>query len=343
MTRRNPVAAVLLACLALAGCAGPTASLTIGGKAVALAVAFGAPPATVIRRTALPPAGVSSLPLIPVANGVGVLPVASISGPQTVVSTSAASSSAGASVGTGVRPPAAGRFACPALPVHASSREAAPSTAVGLPPAGSYRIVFSGEATQGRTSKRFSGIGVQRVSQGSTTSTGATSFEVTQTLLGAVSSYYYVVDPPTQSSSQSVSDGLIALSKVTGSGGLGYQASFAPDVPLELLTQPAFDGETWTGADSDVSSGTVAQVSGTVQAEKLVNACGAGIDTWQGDDTVTMTSPNENVTTNLQIFFATQYGGLPVAEVETYRGTAGGLPVSGTLRWVYAEDPGAGH
>lgn len=335
MNRHRTAAVVTASLVCLAGCAGPTATVTFGGKSVPLAVAFGAPPPTVLRM-ALPPGGVGGFPLVPVADGVGVLPVASVNGPDSVIS-----SYPGATADAGFGPPQAAALACPGLPAHSSSREAAPSIATGLPPVGKFPILFSGEYTQAGKTSYFSGRGSQQVGSESTSQAGSTSFQVTAVMLGSATTYSYLVDPPTQSVEQSVNDGMIALSSVTGAGGLGYQASFKPSAPLELLTQPAFDAETWSGADTDASSGTAAQVSGVVQGEKLANACGAGIDTWEANDTIKTTSPNEAITTTLQIYFATQYGGLPVLEVESYSGTAGSTQVSGSLTWVYLEDPGA--
>lgn len=110
---------------------------------------------------------------------------------------------------------------------------------------------------------------------------------------------------------------------------------------MQVFAQPAVPGQTWSSVASDARSGTVAKVDGAIVTETAANACGVGIDSWLTKSTVSISSPDESITSVVQTYVATQYGGLPVEQVQSYTGTAGGVAVRGSITWFFATDPGA--
>lgn len=370
--RRRPLA-LPAALVALAGCSGPTIGVTFSAKSIPIDVAFGKPSAQVLFQQVT--AARSQPALVPVpAAGLGVIPVQPSSvAPETVSpgtgplqfqpvpagaggstpstttppanpSATTTTTTTGPSQSTTTVPPPA---TCPPPPPNASSRQEAGEEVTGIPPVGSYPVEYVASFNSGNTQQHQSGTATFTVGQVQQGSGGASSFSVTTNLLGESGTFQYSVQPPGFSQvtpvGQASSGGFIALSNATGSGGYGYQASFHPSSGLELLPLPAAVGSSWQGEAADTSTGTVASVNGVVQAETLVGVCGGVVDTRESNATITTNTPNESITTTVQTYFATQYGGLPVEEVESYSGTAGGSQVSGSLTWVYDYDPGAPH
>jgi hypothetical protein len=160
-------------------------------------------------------------------------------------------------------------------------------------------------------------------------------------MLGADTTFTWTTVPTTYNAVGASAGGQIALQAAAGSAGLGYEASFHPASPLEVFPQPAFRGATFSSAGTDAGSGAVARHDGTVEDHVLVNACGTVFDTWSVTSTLVTQSANQDITTVLTTSFATAQGGLPIAQTETYSGTAGGKSVSGSFRWTFSEGPKA--
>lgn len=361
--RRHPLA-LPAALVVLAGCSGPKIGVTFSAKSIPIDVAFGKPSAQVLFQQVaaakaqpalvpVPTAGLGVIPVQPssvapeaVSPGTGPLqfqPVPNGAAPTTTPppNPTTSTTTAPSQSTTTVPPPAT----CPPPPPNASSRQQAGEQVSGTPPTGSYPVEYVASFNSGNTQQHQSGTATFTVGQVQKGSGGAMNFTVTTNLLGESGTFQYGVQPASFSQvtpiGQASSGGFIALMNATGSGGYGYQASFHPSSGLELLPLPATVGSSWQGEAADTSTGTVASVNGVVQAETVVGVCGGVVDTRESNATITTSTPNENVTTTVQTYFATQYGGLPVEEVESYSGTAGGNQVSGSLTWVYDYDPGA--
>ena len=319
MTRhpRLLTAAALLA----AGCAGPQAHVTFGGKNEPLDVAFGRP--AIVKASA---------PLAPVPSGLGVLPVTQpgaghtrviiryVNGPSSRVHL----------------PPPPPPPACPPTSPFSVPAAVAGDSVGGTVPNGTFPYRFSGRAIEGKTARDFSGIAPHVVS-GAAIGNGSYKFSVGVTMLGATTTYSYLVVPGV-SAVESV-PGAIELAQVSGKGGFGYDASFHPDKPLQVFVQPAYTGEAWKDAETDATSGSVATIDGTIVGKDRVAACGTALDAWETTAVMTVTSPNETIRTTVSTWWATQFGGLPIQETQSYTGKAGGQPVKGTITSFIAVDP----
>lgn len=310
--------------LTAVGCAAPHANVSLSGEAVPINVAFGKPTAILRSR---------QVTLVPVP-GLGVLPVATVSSPSQPVVVQPEQHQPSVSLPP---PPSI----CPALTPSTTPASAAGPDVQGVPPTKTVAIRFSGQITSGGKGMHVFGFGRQSVSNTYTLPSGQSRFDVTLTILGESTTFSYVVQPSDNSVPPAAgSTGEVALRSVTGSGGLGYEAKFQPSVPLEVLPLPAEEGVTWSAKDADASSETTATLSGTVGHDVRVNACGTALDTWKVSDQLVTQSTGENIQTSLTTFFATQFGGLPVGQSETYKGTAGGTSVSGTFSWYVDANPG---
>lgn len=315
---------VLVLGLLAAGCAGPQAHVAITGKSLALDVAFGKPSSDVIKEP--------NPPLAPVPGGIGVLPtrdggetrvvvrVVTDRPPRAVDLPPAPTAGCGGVHGTGI-------------PVAVAS-----DSVVGKAPNGAFPYRFSGRTVEGRTVRDVSGIATHTVTSAAVGG-GVYRYDVAVKMLGATTSYRYLVTPPF-SAVQSVQGG-IQLAQVTGDGGYGYTASFRPDKPIQVFTQPAFRGATWHDAATDATSGTAATIDGTVEGKETVDACGVTLDAWRTTTVLTIKSANEDIKATVSTWWATQFGGLAIAERQTYSGTAGSKTVRGTLTSVINVDPGA--
>jgi hypothetical protein len=316
---------VLLACALVGACSGPQAAVTIGGKAVPVEVAFGLP-----ERGVMQP----SVPtvLVPVPGGIGVVPV-----PVTALPPSTPVPA------TDVRPPAPlpAAASCPEPAAGVFPRQSATPVVVGVTGLGSYRVRYTARVVEDGKARVFSGLARHTVTAATALPGGATTFDITVTMLGADTSYTWTTLPGTYNAVGASSGGQIALRAAHGAGGLGYEASFQPANPVEVMALPAYRGATFTSGGTDAGTGTVARLDGNVVDHRVVNACGVPVDTWEAKTTLVTTSPNQNLTTVLSTAFATAHGGLPVAQTESYSGTAGGKAVSGSLTWTFSDAPKA--
>jgi hypothetical protein len=307
--------------LAAAGCAGPQAHVGMIGKQEPLAVAFGKPLAAVVSGNPT---------LSPVPAGIGVLPVASGAGGTSVVYVDV----------PGPAPVVPPPPACPQAGPTAVPRDVAQNTIDSGVPSGSFAYRFSGVAVQGAKARTFAGTSKHVVS-GAPVGNGIYRFTVVVPMLGATTTYTYTVLPAVSTAADV--HGGIELNSVTGNGGFGYDASFQPDKPLQLFSQPAYDGNSWTDAATDARTATVATLSGAIDGTDRVDACGIPLDAWKTTSTLSLKSPDEQITSTVQTWWATQFGGLPIREEQSYSGTAGGVPVSGSVTSVISVDPTAGH
>jgi hypothetical protein len=309
------------------GCAGPQSHVAIDGKQVGLDVAFGKPSAAVLK---------GSPPLSPVPSGVGVLPVHDQSGNGTTIFTD--------QPGKVVVPPLPN--SCPRANPFSSPTLTADNIVSSSAPHGVFRYGFSGFAVTGSSAKSFAGQSSHTVTSSTLASpqpqegiSGSYRFDVTVPMLGATTTYTYAVAPGPGTAANV--QGGIELVQVTGHGGYGYTASFHPDKPVQLFSQPANSGTTWTDTESDIQSGTVATVSGVIDGHGRVDACGTRLDAWKSTVTLKLTSANENITATVQTWWGTQFGGLPLQEVQSYSGTTGNgsVAVKGELTSTIAVDP----
>jgi hypothetical protein len=304
-----PVAALLLT-----ACAGPRAHVDILGKQEPLDVAFGKPAASIVK---------GNPPLVPVPSGLGVLPVSTTPG-VTYVDV------------PGQIPPPPPLPDCPtANPLSAPAQVAGDSVPSQVPD-GTFPYRYSGVTVDGTAGQKFSGIS-KHVVTGSTVGNGVYKYSIDVTMLGATTTWSYLTapGPGTVANIQ----GAIELTSVSGNGGFGYNASFKPDKPLRVFAQPAFAGSTWQDVESDAQSGTVATISGTIDGKDRVDACGTKLDAWKSTVTLDITSPNESMKTTVSTWWATQFGGLPIQEVQSYSGTTGGHQVKGEVSSFIAVDP----
>ena len=317
MTRRSRLVASLAAASAvvvLTGCAGPEAHVTLIGKSQPLDVAFGKPTAAVLK---------GNPPLSPVPAGLGVLPVTSPGGtPYVDVA------------GKVPMPPPVP--ACPTANPLSAPAEVAENEITTTAPQGTYPYRFSGVAVEGGKARTFSGS-AKHVVTSSDVGNGVRRFTVEVTMLGATTSYAYTVLPVVGTAADI--HGGIELTSVTGNGGYGYNASFHPDKPLQVFSQPANAGTTWTDAETDAQSATYALVNGTVDGKDRVDACGTKLDAWKTTTTMDISSPNETLTVTVTTWWATQFGGLPIAELQSYSGSAGGTAVKGSVQSTISVDP----
>lgn len=316
--QRPTVAVATLLVAALTGCAGPTSHVSIVGKQEPLAVAFGTPSTLSGHNPTLSP----------VPSGLGVLPVRSTGSAVVYIDVP----------GGGVPTPAPP--ACPKANPLSAPKEVAENTITNAAPNGTYTYRFAGTAIAGAVAHSFSGLS-KHVVTSSAAGQGAYRFDVAVTMLGATTTYSYLVTPAAGTAANV--NGPIELASVNGNGGYGYDASFKPDKPLEVFTQPANAGATWTDAETDAESATYATVNGTIDGKERVDACGTPLDAWRTTTTLAITSPNEQITATVQTWWGTQFGGLPLAETQTYSGKAGGVDVRGSVTSTISVDPAAVH
>lgn len=305
--------------LAATGCAGPTSHVSILGKQEPLNVAFGKPVSTLLRGTPT---------LAPVPAGLGVLPVRTTSGAHVVY------------VDVPGKLPNLPAPACPQAGWQSTPKEVAQNTIANEAPAGTFPYRFSGLAVAGKKAQAFSGVS-KHVVTASAVGQGIYRFSVAATMLGATTTYSYLVEPAVGTAANV--NGGIELVSVRGNGGYGYNASFKPDKPLQVFSQPANAGASWTDAESDAESGSLATVSGVVDGKDRVNACGTWLDAYRTTTVLKILSPNEQITATLHTWWGTQFGGLPLEEEQTYVGTAGGVKVQGQVTSFIATDPAGRH
>ena len=314
--RRAVSAAAASAVVLLTGCAGPQAHVSLIGKQQPIDVAFGKPTAAVLT---------GNPPLSPVPGGLGVLPV---------------TSPGGTLVGGTPTPPSAPPPACGKVNPLTAPAEVADNQITTNAPQGTYDYRFSGLTVEGGKARTFSGVSKHTVTS-SDLGNGAHRFSIDITMLGAKTTYDYTVLPVVGTAADV--HGGIELTSVTGNGGFGYNASFRPDKPLQVFSQPANAGNTWTDAETDAQSATYAVVNGTIDGKDRVDACGTPLDAWKSTTTLDITSPNETLKVTVQTWWGTQFGGLPLAELQTYSGTAGGVAVKGNVLSLINVDPAKVH
>ena len=300
--------------LLLTACAGPRAHVDIGGAQEPLDVAFGKPEATIVH---------GNPPLAPVPSGLGVLPV---SGQGTVTYIDAG----------GQLPPPPPLPPCPTANPLSAPAESAGDSVTSTVPTGTFPFRYSGVTSDNKKGEKFSGIS-KHAATGSAVGNGVYKFSVDVTMLGATTTWSYLVVPGAGTVANA--QGAIELTSVSGDGGFGYNASFQPDKPLRVFAEPAYPGSTWQDAETDAQSGTYATVSGTIDGRDRVDACGTKLDAWKSTVVMTISSANESIKATVSTWWATQFGGLPIQEVQSYSGKAGGHDVKGETTSFIAVDP----
>jgi hypothetical protein len=315
------LAAVMAVAVLAAGCSGPHAPLTFGGKAVPVNVSFGKPAANDPRAPAVPFA------LGPVPGGLGVVPVASlrvgnvypdplpIDGPDA--------------------PP------CPTADprdVRAQPRLAAGRDLSGAPADGRllYRIDGAFD-NSGHGPEAFRGTIARTVKVTAHNPDGSIDFAVTTDALGVTSTAAYAG----RQANGNV-PGQVGLASVKATGkGIDAQPSFSAVKPVTLMQLQPTPGLTWTDSTVDPLTGTTYAVNGKVLAKDRVDACGVFVDAWKVALSQDVETPFQQIHSEITDWFATQYGGLIVQELVSWHGTAGIDDVQGQYTATVDKDPGA--
>ena len=326
MTRRS-IAIAFASLFVVAACAGPEPRVDFAGKAVPINVAFGKPGP---KDPGAPP---PTADLVPVPAGVGVVPVVvrvvDVVQERTTTTRKAA--------------PAP----CPDRGPLTFSSEEAPEIVRTLAPEGTYPFRINGYAVESGKRTDLAGTVDVKVGAARSEGEGRSSFTLTYAAGGATSAVAYAVTAPASipgtPNNAGADTGSIALRSITSSGNGTSPASFSPPKPLRLIPLRPARGATFRDATNDPTSGSTATVEGLV-VDKLddVNACGTPVQAWKVQITQRMVTPFQDITSEQSIWFATQYGGLPVKQVVKYNGAVGPsrqTPVSGETVFEISEDP----
>jgi len=329
--RRGAASAVLGAMLA--ACAGPHAPLSVGVRDVNSNVLLGGA-APVFAAPPLPPVALT-LPSSVLPAAPPPIPAAST---PTAASTSAAPEPP-------PRPPA-----CPPLVTGATATVPATAT-IGLPPiAATYRYRDTGSyQTSGSAPQKgsYPVASTRQITAVSKVNTGSFTFDVIDTLgqVATTTSYHY--SPPTAASTTAAGSTPTAglyITRVVTQQGKSASSTFTPAAPgLLVLEVPFVPGTSWNATGVDQSTGVAEEYTATESTSQPVDACGTALDsvTVKLDGSVgpvsgqgiyaldPLSDTTEDFTASYQ--FATQYGGLSVADSVSVTGTDNGVGVSRTL------------
>lgn len=302
----------LLVAVLGAGCGGPEATVSFGGKAVAVNVSFGNPSPEDPRAPKKP------IVLAPVMGGVGVVPVEAPKKPRTG--------------GGPLPPPPPPVVECPAVDLVRPPVDEAPRFLDGAPPARalSYRIDgrVGGQAVKGAFTRVVRDV--ERSADGSV------RFVIESTVLDVKTTQRFASRPAFDRV-----PGAVGLAAVEAEGrGIENRPSFQSGAkPLTLMQLDATVGAQWADAVTDPLSATTYTVAGTVIGKGRVWACGENIDAWQVKLTQRVVTPFQAIDSEITNWVATQYGGLIVQETVSWTGNAGPLEVKGEYTATINEVP----
>jgi hypothetical protein len=316
---RRPVLLGLALSLVLSACGGPKPSLTFGGKAVPVNVSFGKPGADGPKQAYV---------LAPVPAGLGVVPVAGKVFRPTLPTSL-----------PDTPPPAACPPANPADVEDQPKAEAGRDFA-GPPKAGALPFSVKGKYVSAANTVNFDGFMTRVVLDPAVDANGRITFAVRSLALDVDTTATYV---STQANASSVVEvpGEIGLKSVTAKGkGIDGTPSFSAPDPVTLMRMRPNPGVTWNDGTVDPLTGTTFRVAGTVAGKDRVDACGQFVDAWRVALSQDVTTPLEQIHSEITYWFATQYGGLVVKEAVSWSGMAGLTKVSGDYVATVMKDPG---
>lgn len=310
MTRR----VLLVACvLTLGACGGPKVPLEIGAKTVSVNVEFGKTELVVPPDVAPPPVEVQ-----PLEGGVAVVPSKTTPAPARR------------------DPDKPAADPCPAASAFAFPAKESTNQVDSVAPQGQYDFRASGIAERAGAKTAYPAIVKRTVSAARTNADGTRSFNVSETVFGVTTVTTYVTD------ATQVAIARIARSDRSGSVAFGLVPA------LKILPLPPVQNDpagrtvtTWQSTASDSESGTTITIDGRVIGRDRIDACGQLVDAWTADATQRVVGPNENLTSTLKTWFATQYGGLIVRAHSRTEGTVGGTPFRSEVELIINSVPGS--
>jgi hypothetical protein len=328
-------AGVALALVVLAGCAGPHRPLHFGGKAVPVNVAFGGPAKGDPRLGGGPfvdvpaPSGLGVVPTPVAAVNVlpAVVPVATVPGTPTTTR------------------PATPPDPCPARDPLAFPLSDADNQVRVDAPKGTFRYRVTGTATGADGRGPFDEVVTHEVAPAGTSGDGTRTFTDTATAGASKVVTTYKARPSeglgVGATGTEVGTGEVELSSVVATTTAGSAASFAPSGSgLRLLQLRAADGVSWSDVSNDPLSQSTLTIDARIIGRGVVDACGQPVSAWQVAGTQTIVTPSENVTSTVNRWVATQYGGLVVKEEVSYSGTKNGVAIQGRRLTTIMRDPG---
>jgi len=327
VTGRRALALGLAAAVAAGGtaCAGPKPSVSFGGKAVPVNVAFGRP------GPDDPRAPTASAVLTPVPGGMGVIPVAADQAARY----------------PGPTPPAALRVVTSACPtanpadVNAQPKTEAGRDLGGPPKNGVVAFKATGKYQVGTKSESYDAFIFRQVIDATTASDGTIHYKVATISPGAVSTASYVGTQASNTQGGVEVPGSVALQSIDAVGsGIDTRPSFNAPKPVTLMPLRPTPGQTFSDATFDPLTGTAYSVNGTVVGKDRVDACGQFVDAWKVQISQNVDTPNELVHAETTYWFATQYGGLVVKQAESDTGSTQGVSFSADFVLTATKDPG---
>jgi len=319
------------------GCSGPSPQLSFGGKAVPVNVAFGGPADGDPRVVDGPvvdfpaPAGLGVVPTSPLpANalpGVSV-PLATVPGAKSPPTT---------------RPPVL--EPCPtrdpfSFPISEADNQVRTDVRTGTYP---YRV--SGTATGAEGSGPFNAVVAHTFAKLGQSTDGTRTFTDSFSQFGVDTVATYKARPSDGLNAGNVgteaSTGEVELSSIVSRQTAGPASSFAPSGSgLRYIQLRATDGVTWRDASNDPTTRSTVTINGKILSRSVVDACGQPVSAWQVAATQTIVTPSENITSTVNRWIATQYGGIVVKEEVAYSGTKNGTAIQGRYVSTIARDPG---
>jgi hypothetical protein len=322
--RGRPLLAAIVVCGMVSAC-GPTAPLEVAVREYPSSVDYGsaatpapsAPPITVPAPEPAP-APVPAQPQLPQAS----------SAPAVVVVVTA---------------PAA----CPAAgPLDPAVQPATPES-TSAPQAATYDWRVSGTlTTAGSAPKAFPAKATEQVTNvtsAAASSSGSYTFDVVDSAAGldgtqTVTTSFQVVpepaggqvsgEPTTQASG-------VYITRVTTANAVAGAAptTFVPTPPILYLPFPADLNPAPSWQVNSADGATVEQYSAQIKGHGRVDACGKVLDAWHVQITGgSITSPTESLQLSGDYYVGTEYGGIPLEDALTYKGTAtaGGPAITST-------------
>ena len=325
--RRRPLLAAVAVCGMVSAC-GPTAPLEVAMREYPSSVDYGS--AATPAPSSAPPASLPAPEPAPAPLPVQPqLPPPQVSSQPTVIVVLTAPAAC----------PAAGPLdpaVQPAIPESTSAPQAATydwRVAGSLTTAGSAPKPFPTKATEQ----------VTNVTSAAASSSGSYTFDVVDSAAGldgtqTVTTSFEVVPEPAGGQVSGVSTTQasgIYITRVTTANAVAGAApsTFVPTPPILYLPFPADLNPPPSWQVNSADGTTVEQYSAQVKGHGRVDACGKVLDAWHVQITGgSITSPSENLQLTGDYYVGTEYGGIPLEDALTYKGTAtaGGPTITST-------------
>jgi hypothetical protein len=236
---------------------------------------------------------------------------------------------------------------CPAAgPLDPAVQPATPES-TSAPQAATYDWRVSGSLTAaGSAPKPFPAKATEQVTNVTSavaSSSGSYTFDVVDSAAGldgtqTVTTSYEIVPEPAGGEVSGVATTQasgIYITKVTTTNAVAGAAptTFVPTPPILYLPFPADLNPAPSWQVNSADGATVEQYSAQIKGHGRVDACGKVLDAWHVQITGgSITSPTENLQLSGDYFVGTEYGGIPLEDALTYKGTAttGGPTITST-------------